>query len=123
MSVSLRCSTGSFSVRVPQVQYEEEEEAEPVTFCQRVSAEQYDRERRGTSGSLLSLLDTIITDTAMSRKDKIKRLRQVRATNVPHVAHRCRSISRDIPFRRARKGFETAVVVRDEFMMHQIGLR
>ena len=60
---------------LPQVQYEED--ADQLTFCQRVTAEQYDRERRGTSGSLLSLLDTIIGDTRMSKKDKMKRLRQV----------------------------------------------
>ncbi|XP_043216683.1 uncharacterized protein LOC122378981 isoform X1 [Amphibalanus amphitrite] len=58
------------------VQYEED--ADQITFCQRVTAEQYDQERRGTSGSLLSLLDTIIGDTRMSKKDKIKRLRQFR---------------------------------------------
>ena len=56
---------------------EYEQDADQVTFCQRVTAEQYDQERRGTSGSLLSLLDTIIGDTRMSKKDKIKRLRQV----------------------------------------------
>ncbi|KAF0308300.1 DEP domain-containing protein 1B [Amphibalanus amphitrite] len=58
------------------VQYEED--TDQITFCQRVTAEQYDQERRGTSGSLLSLLDTIIGDTRMSKKDKIKRLRQFR---------------------------------------------
>ncbi|XP_037091952.1 DEP domain-containing protein 1A-like [Pollicipes pollicipes] len=60
-----------------KVQYEET----PITYCQLMSAEQYGRDRLArTSDSLLSLLDVIIADTAMSRKDKRKKLQQFRDT-------------------------------------------
>lgn len=67
----------------------------PVTFCDMVTTEEYGREQTAaTTQSLLSLLDVIIADTAMPRKDKRKKLKQVNFTGRIYffVSEGCRAV-------------------------------